>query len=116
MYCIGAPFFTNVTIISSPAGTPVSGLTNTFEYRILSSVTLMCHTEPPASSSATFEWDDGGCTTCFPSNQTTQTVTESSLTLHDAGTFTCTGTESGNTASTSDPFILRVDCKLTMQS
>ena len=76
----------------------------------------MCHTEPPASSSATFEWDDGGCTTCFPSNQTTQTVTESSLTLHDAGTFTCTGTESGNTASTSGPFTLRVDCKLTMQS
>ena len=110
------PSFNNVTIISSPAGTPVSGLTNTFEYRILSSVTLMCYTEPPASSSATFVWDDGGCTTCFPSTQTSQIVTESSLILDDAGTFTCTGTESGETASTSGPFTLHVDCKLTMQS
>ena len=113
---VGSPSFTNVTIISSPAGTPVSGSTNTFEYRILSSVNLTCYTEPAASSSATFVWDDGGCTTCFPSNQTTQTVAESSLTLHDAGTFTCTVTEGGNTSNSSDPFTLRVDCKLTMQS
>ena len=112
MYCIGASF-TNVTIISTPAGIPVSGLNNTFEYRISSSVNLTCYTQPQASASATFMWDTGGCATCFPSGQTTQIVTETSLSPDDAGTFTCTVTESNNTNGSSDPFTLRVDCKLS---
>ena len=32
-----------VATVNSPAGTPVSGPTNTFDYHILSSVTLTCN-------------------------------------------------------------------------
>jgi len=35
-----------VTIVSNPAGTLVSGSTNTFDYPILSSVTLTCTVDP----------------------------------------------------------------------
>ena len=104
--------FDSVTIVSSPAGTPVSGSNNTFEYPILSSVTLMCITSPLPSPSATFQWNVvGGCTTCFPSGETTQSITESSLTLEDAGNFTCTATDSGSSV-TSEAFTLHISCKL----
>ena len=87
--------FNNVTIVSSPAGTPVSGSPNTFSYPILSSVNLTCYTEP-SGSSPTFTWDVQGCLTCFPSGMTTRVVTESVLTPDDAGTFTCTVTDSSS--------------------
>ena len=103
--------FSSVTIVSSPAGTPVSGSTNTFEYPILSSVTLMCITSPLPSPSATFQWNVGGCTTCFPNGQMIQNITESNLTLEDAGNFTCTATD-GSTPNTSEVFTLRISCKL----
>ena len=101
--------FNNVTILSSPAGTPVSGSNNTFSYHILSSVTLTCYTVPSISSN-NIQWSVSGCTTCFPSSQTGQTVMETNLTLEDAGTFTCTA-EDGGGLYHSEPFTLHVDCK-----
>ena len=104
--------FTDVAILSSPAGTQVNGSTNTFSYRILSSVTLTCDTIPSATSSTSFTWTTDGCTECFPSGQTTEMVTESALTPEDAGTFTCSAAEAN--IVTSGPFTLVVDCKLAM--
>ena len=110
MHCIGvdSQVFNNVTILSSPAGTPVSGSNNTFSYRILSIVTLTCYTVPPISSN-NIQWSVSGCTTCFPSGQTGQTVIDR-LTLEDAGTFTCTA-EDGGGLYHSEPFTLHIDCK-----
>ena len=42
IYFVGVDGQYIVTIVSNPAGTPVSGFTNTFDYPILSSVTLTC--------------------------------------------------------------------------
>ena len=108
-----------VTIVSSPAGTTVSGSTNTFDYPILSSVTLTCmvtlsnggtYTEP-------YQWDTTGCytntahnsdnPTCFPTGQTTQNVTDNNLLADDAGTITCTVTVN-DVDYTSDPLTLRI--------
>ena len=106
-----------VTIVSSPAGTPVSGSTNTFDYPILSSVTLTCMVNPIPSSSVTYQWNTTGCYTnskftpsnpeCFPRGQTTQSVTGNDLNAEDAGTITCTVTISGSDY-TSEPFTLRI--------
>ena len=107
----------SVTIVSSPAGTPVSGTTNTFDYPILSSVTLTCMVDPTPSSSVTYQWNTTGCYTnskftpsnpqCFPRGQTTQSVTGNDLNAEDAGTITCTVTISGSDY-TSEPFTLRI--------
>ena len=109
--------FLGVTIVSSPAGTPVSGSNNTFDYPILSNVTLTCMVEPIPSSSGNYQWDTTGCYTnskftpsnpeCFPRGQTSQTVTDNDLNAEDAGTITCTVTISGNDY-TSEPFTLRI--------
>ena len=106
-----------VTIVSSPAGTPVSGSTNTFDYPILSGVTLTCMVVPTPLSAATYQWNTGGCythpnhnngnPTCFPDGQTTQNVTDNDVTAEDAGTITCTVTISGS-SFTSEPFTLRI--------
>ena len=106
-----------VTIISNPAGTPVNGSTNTFDYPILSSITLTCMVEPTPSSSVTYQWNTTGCYThpssnngnprCFPHNQTTQNVTGNDLNAEDAGTITCTVTIS-DSDYTSEPFTLRI--------
>ena len=115
-------------IVSSPAGTPVSGSTNTFDYPILSSVTLTCMVNPTPSSFVTYHWNTTGCYTntqftgsnpqCFPHNQMSQDVTENNLNAEDAGIITCTVTISGRDY-TSEPFTLRisgeqlVDCVIT---
>ena len=106
-----------VTIVSSPAGTAVSGSTNTFDYPTLSSVTLTCMVDPTPSSSVTYQWSATGCYTnarftggnaqCFPFGQTMQIVTGNDLVAHDAGTVTCTVTISGSDY-TSHPFTLRI--------
>ena len=109
--------FLGVTIVSSPAGTPVTGSTNTFDYPILSSVTLTCMVNPTPSSSVTYRWSTAGCYTnsrftgsnpqCFPHGQTTQSVTGNDLLAEDAGTITCTVTISGSDY-TNEPFTLRI--------
>ena len=109
-----------VTIVSNPAGTPVSGSTNTFNYPILSSVTLTCTVISNDGSSFTvtsFQWNTAGCYNhtyftpsspqCFPHGQTTQSVTGNDLIAHDAGTITCTVTIS-DSDYTSDPFTLHI--------
>ena len=106
-----------VTIVSSPVGTPVSGSTNTFDYPILSSVTLTCVVDPSSSTTITYQWNTSGCYTninyngdesgCFPHSQTTQSVTGYNLTAEDAGTITCTVTV-GGVEYTSEPLTLRI--------
>ena len=104
-----------ISISSNPAGTPVSGSTNTFDYPILSSVTLTCMVDPSPATTVTYQWNTGGCftsfrhniPTCFPANQTTQNVTGNNLLAEDAGTITCTVTIDG-VDYTSDPFTIRI--------
>ena len=104
-----------VTIVSTPAGTPVSGSTNTFDYPILSNVTLTCMVDPSPSAGATYQWNTGSCFTnrrqntqlCFPVDQTTQNVNTSDITAEDAGTVSCTATI-GGVDYTSGPITLRI--------
>jgi len=104
-----------VTIISNPAGTPVSGSTNTFDYPILSSVTLTCMVGPSPPAGATYQWNTQDCFTnarlttpsCFPTGQTTQSVTGNNLLAEDAGTITCTVTI-GGVEYLSEQFTLRI--------
>ena len=109
-----------VTIVSSPAGTPVSGFDNTFDYPILSSVTVTCNVTSNDGSEFTvtsYQWNSAGCYThpgfnngnprCFPHGQTTQGVTDDDVTAEDAGTITCTVAISGSNY-TSEPFTLRI--------
>ena len=109
-----------VAIISIPAGTPVSGSVNTFDYPILSRVTLICTVRADDESSIivnSYQWNTAGCythpnrnngyPTCFPVGQTTQNVTDGDVTAEDAGTITCTVTISGSDY-TSGPFTLRI--------
>ena len=115
-----------VTIVSNPDGTPVSGSNNTFDYPILSSVTLTCMVTSSDGSTPTelvtnYQWDTTGCytntahnsgnPTCFPTGQTTQSVTENDLTAEDAGTITCTITI-GHFVYISEPFTLRISGKM----
>ena len=107
-----------VTIVSNPAGTPVNGSTNTFDYPILSSVTLTCMVTSSDGSPFTvtnYQWNTGGCFTndrhnvpaCFPTDQTTQNVTDDDVTAEDSGTITCTVTISG-VDYTSGVIVLRI--------
>ena len=109
-----------VTIVSSPAGIPVNGSTNTFDYPILSNVTLTCNVTSNDGSLFTvtpYHWNTAGCYThpnvndgnpnCFPRGQTTQSVSDDDVTAEDAGTISCTATISGS-QYTSGPFTLRI--------
>ena len=110
-----------VNVVSSPPGTPVSGATNTFDYPILSNVTLMCLLYPLPLTNVTYSWNTtrcyrnsnygGGNSRCFPLSQTTQNVIGYNLTAEDAGTITCTITIDGN-EYTSGPFALRISSEL----
>ena len=107
-----------ISIVSSPAGTPVSESTS--YYPILSSVTLTCMADPSPVINVSFSWNTTRCYTnndynngvpgCFPHNQVTQNVTGNDLTAEDAGTITCTVTISGRDY-TSKPFTLRISGK-----
>ena len=112
-----------VTIVSNPAGTAVNGSANTFDYPILSSVTLTCRATASDGSTPTvtnYQWDTTGCytnpahnsgnPTCFPTGQTAQNVTGNDLTAEDAGTITCTATIGGVDYS-SGSFTLRISGK-----
>ena len=117
MYFSGVDSQFTVTVVSNPNGTAVSGSDNTFDYPMLSSVTLTCMVNATPSSTVTYEWGTTGCYTntkftpsnpeCFPDGQTTQSVTGNNLNAEDAGTITCTVTIDG-VDYTSDPFTLRI--------
>ena len=104
-----------VTIVSTPAGTPVSGSTNTFDYPILSNVTLTCLVYPIPPASTTYQWSTTGCftndrhdyPTCFPTGQTTQSVTGYHMLAEDAGPIACSAIIYGINFI-SDIFTLRV--------
>ena len=110
-------------VISSPTGTPVSGSDNTFDYPILSSVTLTCMVDPLPVIDVTYRWNTEGCYTnsnynggsprCFPQGQTTQNVTDNDVTAEDAGTVTCTMIIY-DIKYTSEPFTLRISGDLIM--
>ena len=117
-YFLGVNGQYTVTIVSTPAGTPVSGSTNTFDYPILSSVTLTCMVTSSDGSTFTvtnYQWNTTRCYTndpitisrCFPTGQTTQSVTGNNLLAEDAGTITCTATI-GGVDYTSEPSTLRI--------
>ena len=115
----------DVTVVRNPIGTPVSGSTNTYDYPILSDVTLTCMMDPlpPSSLSiqVSYQWNTAGCYSnsnfnngnprCFPYNQASQSVTDNSLTAEDAGTFNCTVNING-TDYTSESLTLRISGKL----
>ena len=120
IYLSGVASQFTVTIVSSPAGTPVSGSNNTFDYPILSSVTLTCNVTSNNGSSflvTSYQWNTTGCYTnmqftgsnprCFPHGQMTQTVSVYDLLAHDAGTITCSATIDGSNY-TSEPFTLHI--------
>ena len=88
------------TIVPDPVGTPVSGpgiAANTFDYPILSNVTLTCMVDPSPPASATYQWntacytnDNSRGETCFPHGQTNRIVTGYHLVAKDAGSSVCT--------------------------
>ena len=105
-----------VTIMRNPTGTLVSG--TTYDYPILSNLTLTCLVTSIDGSPFTvtnYQWNTTGCftnnahnnPTCFPTNQTTQNVTGNSLLAEDAGTITCTITVNGE-SFISKPLTLRI--------
>jgi len=113
IYFAGVDGQFTVTIISNPAGTLVSG--STYDYPVLSSVTLTCMVNPLPPVGVTYQWNTGGCftngrittPTCFPHGQTTQSVTGNGLLARDAGTVICTVTI-GGVKYTSGPLTLRI--------
>ena len=107
-----------VTIVTDPAGIPVHGQNNTFDYPILTSVTLMCIVTAVDESPVTVTSYNWNCfmTTCdlFSTDlsaQTQQNITRNNLRAQDASTMICTATI-GGTNYTSDPLILRISGKL----
>ena len=112
-----------VTIVTDPAGVPVDGQDNTFDYPILTNVTLMCLATAADGSPAnvtSYYWNviscyvDSGDYPCFYSQgQTGQniTTTGNNPLANDAGTVNCTATIDG-TNYTSDPLTLRISGEL----
>ena len=103
----------------TPAGTPVSGSTNTFDYPILSNVTLICAVTPNDTFTViNYKWDTTGCftsnrqntPTCFPTGQTKRSVIGYNLFAEDAGSVTCTATIDGINY-VSKPLTLRIKGK-----
>ena len=114
-----------VTIVTEPEGTPVNGSNNTFDYPILTSVSLMCMVTIPGGSSintTSYSWTATDCynrtggvqSPCFYSGgRTGNIITEDSLLAPDAGTVTCTATIAGVNYN-SDPLTLRISGKHLM--
>ena len=109
----------SVTIVTDPEGTPVNGSNNTFDYPILTSVSLLCMATTEDGSSVTvtsYSWTATNCynhaggvqSPCFYSSGCIgYNITDNSLLAPDAGTVTCTVTI-GGVNFTSDPLTLRI--------
>ena len=114
--------FRTVTIATDPVGTPINGQPNTFDYTLLSNVTLMCVATEADGSPAmvtSYRWTAKNCYThidgvedpCFyGSGHAGQNITGSHLLAQDAGTVTCTATICG-IDYTSGPLTLRISGK-----
>ena len=118
LYLIGV-VSQNVSIVTDPVGTAVDGQPGTFDYPILTSVTLMCMATASDGSSVAvtfYSWAADDCYTraggvedpCFYGNNPTgQNITGTNLLAVDAGTVTCTATIDGMDY-TSDQRTLRI--------
>ena len=121
-----------VTIVTDPVGVPVDDQNNTFDYPILTNVTLMCNAITADGSPATvtsYRWNaincynttDGVEESCFYSQCETSQCNSAGvgagpaqvagLRAQDAGTVNCTATIDG-TDYTSDPLTLRISGEL----
>ena len=112
----------DVIIVTDPEGTPVNGSNNTFDYPILTSVSLLCIATAADGlpvTIASYSWTatncynhtDGVQSPCFYSGgRTGYNITDNSLLAPDAGTVTCTVTV-GSASFTSDPLTLRISGK-----
>ena len=116
LYLIGMNV--NVAIVTEPAGMPVTGTTDTFDYPILTRVNLTCNVTAPVTATS-YRWTGTNCYTgssgvndpCFYDGRTGQTITNSNGVLApDAGTVTCTATVAG-VDYTSEPLTLRISGK-----
>ena len=108
-----------VAIITDPEGTPVSGSDNTFDYPILSSISLLCMATTADGSlvtGASYSWTVTDCynhTTgvdppCFYyGGQTIRNITTNNLLAQDAGSVTCIATVDG-VSFTSDSLTLHI--------
>ena len=114
-YVIGVDAW-NVTIVTNPVGTPVQSHNNTFDYPILTNVTLMCMVAPANVNVTSYHWTAVDCYNhskgiddpCFYSgNKAGQNITGYDLLAQDAGTVTCTATID-DVNCTSDPLTLRI--------
>ena len=108
-----------VTIVTDPAGTPVDGQPGTFDYPILTRLTLTCMATASDGSPVnvtSYSWTATNCYTrtggienpCFYSvgNPTGQNISSNTdLLAPDAGTVTCTATIR-RVDYTSDPLTL----------
>ena len=121
LFLTGADANVSVTIVTDPEGTPVYG-SNTFDYPILTSVSLLCMaTKPDGSpvSVTSYSWTATNCydrtggiqNPCFYSHgHAKNNITDNHLLAPDAGTVTCTVTI-GSVSFTSDPLTLRISGK-----
>ena len=111
-----------VAIVTDPAGKPVDGQPGTFDYAILTSVTLMCMVTAVTVDGSpvtvtSYSWTAYNCYTriggiqdpCFYSvgYSTGQNITGHNLLATNAGTVTCTATIDGMDY-TSDSLTLRI--------
>ena len=110
-----------VTIVTNQAGVSVDGQEDTFDYPILTNLTLMCvATAADGLPATSYHWNTvncyggGGSYSCFYSQvQTVQNITGYNLQALDAGTVNCTATING-TNYTSNPLTLRISGELTI--
>jgi len=93
-------------------------LGSTYDYPISSNFTLEClvlSNKVSVTKPTNFRWNNTGCfttrrhtaPTCFPTNQTTKSVTGKNLVAEDAGNISCT-VSIGGVDYTSGPFTLRI--------
>ena len=110
----------NVTIVTNPVGIQVDNQTNTFDYPILTNVTLICMVVPANVNVISYHWTAVDCYNhskgvddpCFYSgNKAGQNIIGYDLLAQDAGTVTCTATADGDN-HTSDPLTLRISGEL----
>ena len=113
-----------VTIVTDPAGVPVDGQNNTFDYPILTGVRMTCMVTTADGSPATmtsYRWNTMNCynnshgvsNRCLNAqDRTNRSIVGNNLRARDAGTVSCTATING-TNYTSDPLTLRLSGELS---
>ena len=116
IHTVGVDGLVTVTILRNPNGTQVNE--STYDYPILSNVTLTCMVTSSNGSIPTminYQWNTTECftntkhknPTCFNTDRTGKGITVNNLLAEDAGTITCT-VSIGDSSYTSKPLTLRV--------